>query len=104
MKGQKGTGKMGYSPESILEFYDDYLIETMPGKKIEQNYSEIENVCLVDMKILFTLALLLTFVWTISAEVLKMKATSAVDEIISLPVKSKLLLIKMHQRIYVKVF
>ena len=53
VKGQKGTGKMGYSPESILEFYDDYLIETMPGKKIEQNYSEIENVCLVDMKIIY---------------------------------------------------
>ena len=79
VKGQKGTGKMGYSPESVLEFYDDYLIEIMPAKKIQQNYSEIENVCLVDMKIIYI------YVTNISAYMLPIssfKSKAELDEFI----------------------
>ena len=53
IKGLKNNGKMGYSPESVLEFYDDYFIEIMPNKKIEQSYCEIEGASLVDMKMIY---------------------------------------------------
>ena len=44
---------MGYSPESVLEFYDDCFVETMPDGKIEQKYSAIERVSIVDNKMIY---------------------------------------------------
>ena len=44
---------MGYSPESVMEFYEDHLIETTPDKKIEQKYETLENICIVDKKMIY---------------------------------------------------
>ena len=53
IKSLKKSGKMGYSPESVLEFYDDCFVETMPDGKIEQKYSAIERVSIVDNKMIY---------------------------------------------------
>lgn len=53
ISGLKKSGKMGYAPEAVMEFYEDCLIETTPDKKIEQKYETLENICIVDMKMIY---------------------------------------------------
>lgn len=53
IKGLKKSGKMGYSPESVIEFYEDCFIEATPQKKIEQKYEALENIYIVDMKMIY---------------------------------------------------
>lgn len=43
----KKKGKVAYSPVSVLEFYDDYLVETTENNKTEQKYSSIERVSII---------------------------------------------------------
>ena len=38
LKSLKKKGKMGYSPSSVVEFYEDVFIETTPENKTEQKY------------------------------------------------------------------
>ena len=47
IKSLKKKGKMGYSPESVLQFYDDVLVETTPTEKNERSYSTLERVSIV---------------------------------------------------------
>ncbi len=49
----KKKGKMGYSPSSVIEFYEDVFIETTPDNKTEQKYSAIERVSVVDNKVVY---------------------------------------------------
>ena len=57
LKGQiktlKKSGKMGYSPSSIIEFLEDSFIETTPDNKTEHKYSAIERVSIVDNKMIY---------------------------------------------------
>ena len=53
LKSLKKKGKMGYSPQSVIEFYDDCFVETTPDVKTEQKYSAIERVSIIDNKIIY---------------------------------------------------
>ena len=53
LKSLKKKGKMGYSPSSVIEFYEDFFIETTPDNKTEQKYSAIERVSVVDNKVVY---------------------------------------------------
>lgn len=48
LKSLKKKGKMGYSPYSVIEFYEDAFIETTPNNKTEQKYSAVERISIVD--------------------------------------------------------
>ena len=53
LKSLKKKGKMGYSPSSVVEFYEDVFIETTPQNKTEQKYLSIERVSVVDNKVVY---------------------------------------------------
>jgi len=53
LKSLKKKGKMGYSPSSVIEFYEDVFIETTPDNKTEQKYLAIERVSVVDNKVIY---------------------------------------------------
>ena len=53
LKSLKKKGKMGYSPSSVIEFYEDVFIETTPENKTEQKYLSIERVSVVDNKVVY---------------------------------------------------
>ena len=53
IKSLKKSGKMGYSPESVMEFYEDSFVETTPENKTEQKYSAVERISVVDNKIIY---------------------------------------------------
>ena len=49
----KKSGKMGYSPESMIEFYEDYLVEATSDNKTELKYSAVERISIVDHKMIY---------------------------------------------------
>lgn len=53
LNSMKKKGKMGYSPLSVIEFYEDVFIETTPENKTEQKYSAIERISVVDNKVVY---------------------------------------------------
>lgn len=53
LKSLKKKGKMGYSPSSVIEFYEDAFIETTPDNKTEQKYSSVERVSVVKNKVFY---------------------------------------------------
>lgn len=53
IKELKKSGKKLYSPESIIEFYDDYFVETAAGDKTQRGYSGIEQVSIVEGKAIY---------------------------------------------------
>lgn len=46
----KRSGKMGYSPNSEMEFYDEKFCEVTPDNKTESNYSSVECVSIIKDK------------------------------------------------------
>lgn len=53
IKSLKKSGKMGYSPESVIEFYEDSFVETTPDNKTEHKYSAVERISIVDNKMIY---------------------------------------------------
>ena len=53
LKSLKKKGKMGYSPSSVIEFYEDSFVETTPDNKTEQRYASIERISIVDNKMIY---------------------------------------------------
>ena len=53
IKSLKKQGKMGYSPNSEMEFFDDGFTETTPQNKTEQKYASIERISVVKGKIIY---------------------------------------------------
>lgn len=57
LKGQlrmmKKSGKTCYSQSSIMEFYDDFFVETTPDNKTEQKYTAIERISFVDGNVIY---------------------------------------------------
>jgi len=53
IRAMKKNGKMGYSPESVIEFYEESFIETTPENKSEQKYFAIERISIVDNKMIY---------------------------------------------------
>ena len=53
IKNLKKSGKMGYSPESIMEFYEDRLVEITSDNKTELKYSGVERISIVDHKVIY---------------------------------------------------
>ena len=49
----KKKGKMAYSPESVMEFYEDYFTEECGYAKTEQKYQVIERVSIVENKMIY---------------------------------------------------
>ena len=47
IKFLKKKGKLKYSPESVMRFYDDVLSEITPDEKTERKYSVLERVSIV---------------------------------------------------------
>ena len=50
LKHQKTTGKMAYSPESVIEFYDEAFVEITPENKTENKYIAIEKIRVIENK------------------------------------------------------
>lgn len=53
LKSMKKSGKMAFSPESVMEFCDDYFIEATDENKTQQKYSAIERVSIISGKIIY---------------------------------------------------
>lgn len=53
IKTLKKTGKMGYSPESVIEFHEDGFKEITSENMTEQKYSAIERISVVDDKMIY---------------------------------------------------
>lgn len=53
LSAKKKRGKLGYSPVSVLEFYDDYFIETVENGKSQYNYMAVERISIVDNKTIY---------------------------------------------------
>ena len=53
IKYLKSKGKMGYSPVSEMEFYDESFIEITPDNKSEQKYSAVERVSVIADKVIY---------------------------------------------------
>lgn len=49
----KKKGKMGYSPSSVIEFYDNSFVEIAEFNTTEQKYSAIERISVVDNKVVY---------------------------------------------------
>lgn len=52
-KQQKKAGKLPFSSQSVLEFYEDHFTEITDHNKTENQYSVIESVYIVDEKIIY---------------------------------------------------
>lgn len=50
---QKKTGKPGYAPSSVMEFYEDHFVEITDQNKTEQSYAAIERVSVVDGEMVY---------------------------------------------------
>ena len=53
VKNLKKSGKMGYSPESVIEFNEESFIETTPENKTEHKYSAIERISIIENKMIY---------------------------------------------------
>ena len=53
IKNLKKKGKMPYTPESVMEFHEDFFLEMSPEAKTEQRYSTVERISLVDGKTIY---------------------------------------------------
>ena len=53
LKTMKKKGKLPYTPESVLEFYDDHFVEITPEARNEMNYSIVERVDVLSDKAIY---------------------------------------------------
>ena len=53
LETMKKKGKLPYTPESVLEFYDDHFVEITPEARNEMNYSIVERVDVVSDKAIY---------------------------------------------------
>lgn len=53
IKSLSKKGKLGYSPESVVEFYEDYFSEITTENKTEHKYTAIERISIVDNKAIY---------------------------------------------------
>lgn len=53
IKMMKKRGKPGFSPNSVLEFFEDSFCETTDINKTEQKYSAVERISVVDNKMMY---------------------------------------------------
>jgi hypothetical protein len=53
IKSLKKHGKMGYSPDSEMEFFEDRFTETTPENKTEQKYSAVERISVIGGKYVY---------------------------------------------------
>lgn len=49
----KKRGKMAYSASSVMEFFDDGFMETAKEQRVEQKYSAIERISVVEGKYVY---------------------------------------------------
>ncbi len=66
IRSMKKQGKMAYSPEAVLEFYDDTFVEITAENKTEQRYAGVERISIVDGNMIYihvnnTMAYMLPF-------------------------------------------
>lgn len=51
LKTMKKSGRLAYSPRSVMEFYEDYFVESTDENRNEQKYSGIERISVISGKI-----------------------------------------------------
>lgn len=49
----KKSGKVGYTPEAVLEFYEEYFKEIARDNRSETKYSAVERVSVVENKMVY---------------------------------------------------
>ncbi len=53
IKVMKKTGKMPYSPDNVMEFYNDYFVKNTADEKNEVKYTAIERVSVIENKYIY---------------------------------------------------
>ncbi len=53
LKSLKKKGKMGYSPISTIEFFEEHFAETTPENKTEQKYTSIERISILRGNVIY---------------------------------------------------
>ena len=53
IKTQKKKGRMPFSSEAVMEFYEDSFVETTTYSKTENKYTMIERISVVDNKMIY---------------------------------------------------
>lgn len=53
MERAKKTGKLPFDPAVRLEFYEDKMAEITADKRLDQNYSVIERICVWDDRAIY---------------------------------------------------
>lgn len=53
LKSMKKSGKMGFDPTSVLEFYDDAFVEITDTVRTEQKYAVVESININNGQILY---------------------------------------------------
>lgn len=53
IKTMKKSGKLPFSPQSVMEFYEDGFCETTQYNKTECKYSSVERISIVDNKTIY---------------------------------------------------
>ncbi len=53
IRSLKKRGKAGYTPDAVLEFYEDEFREITEETTVEHKYSVVERISVVDNKILY---------------------------------------------------
>ncbi|MBE6674841.1 MAG: YcxB family protein [Ruminococcaceae bacterium] len=47
IKNMRKTGRLNYSPIALMEFYDDYFVETTAQNKVENKYSAVDRISIL---------------------------------------------------------
>ncbi len=53
IKSLSKKGKPGYTPSSVIEFYEDAFVETTDKSRNETKYSAVERISVVDDKVVY---------------------------------------------------
>ena len=53
IKSIRRSGKLPYEEKSDMEFYDEHLLACSPSSKVEQKYSSIEKIVVVDGRVIY---------------------------------------------------
>lgn len=53
LKKLKKKGRLAYTPESVMEFYEDSFTEWTEEAKAEQKYSVVERISIVENKMIY---------------------------------------------------
>ena len=53
IKALKKQGKLPYTPSSVMEFYEDKIVDISPLMRVEEAYAMIERVSIVENQVIY---------------------------------------------------